>query len=248
NGSTYYYVVSAVNPGGEGSNSAEVSITPPYPPVPDPQIGYVDFPATTYPLYTSVFHPVSLYTFNNDAPIIIVGASGSQTYYIAAGTPSGTNTIPDPDSSSSQALSGYEDGLDPVQVANYSINEIMPDLTVKAISEETNHPNSAIVQARFLFIAANPQIVGDNAAWFALNDITANCTFWYSIDGVDPTNSPGTTNFDHSIFLGTNSLSLTNQFSLSISSNFLFKVRAFKNNYQPSAVFSAYFSSTNFVP
>jgi hypothetical protein len=243
-GSTYYYVVSAVNPGGEGANSAEDSATPPYPPVTDPQIGYVDFPATTYPIYTSVFHPVSLYTFNNDAPIVIVGQTGSQTYYIVANTPTGTNTIPDPDSSSTSAVSGYVDGLDPTEVGFYSINQTLPDMTVKAISEETNHPNSAVVQARFLFITGNPQIIGGNAGLFTLNDITANCTFWYTIDGVDPTNSLD----GHSQFLGTNSVTLTNQFSLPISSNFLFKVRAFKNNYQSSAVVSTYFSATNFVP
>jgi hypothetical protein len=111
----------------------------------------------------------------------------------------------------------------------------------------TEARTAPIVQARFQFITANPLIVGNNAALFTLSDITTNAVFWYTIDGSDPTNtsvSPST-----SKVLCTNSVTLTNLISLNISSNFTFKVRAFRDPaYQPSAVVSTVFSSTNYVP
>src|SRR5208282_5030746 len=145
-GTTYYYVVSAVGAGGEGPNSAQVTATPPLPPVPDPQIGYVDFPATTYPIpYISVFHPVSSFVANNDIIIVIQGAPGSQTFYTYGPT---SGSIPDPTSASASAPVGYQDGLSPSQVADYAVpqNQTLPDLTIKAIAEKPDgSPNSAIV-------------------------------------------------------------------------------------------------------
>src|SRR5208283_5411718 len=82
NGSTYYYVVSALSAESESTNSVPWAVVTPCPPVSDPQIGYVDFPATSFPVpYTSVFHPVSSFVANNDVPIVIEGAPGSQTFY-----------------------------------------------------------------------------------------------------------------------------------------------------------------------
>jgi streptogramin lyase len=212
---------------------------PPPPPVPPPQIGWVSFPPI---FFTSVFNAGSSFIFNNDVPIVIVGAAGSQTFYTYGATPS-VGSIPDPTAADSSAPVGYVDGLYPSAVNLLTVASIMPDLTIKAIGMKSDgSPNSAIVQARFQFVTANPLIVGNNAGLFNLSDITVGSYFWYTIDGTDPTNAPP------SLFLGTNSLSLTNQFSLSISSNFTFKVRAFKDNYQPSAVVSAVFSTTNFVP
>src|ERR1019366_5882239 len=130
----YYYVVSVVGVGGEGPTSAQVSATPPLPPVADPQIGYVDFPATSTPIaYTSVFHPVSSFVANNDVTIVIEGAAGSQTFYTYGPT---SGSIPDPTSASASAPVGYQDGMSPSQMAYYSIAQIMPDLTLKAIGEK----------------------------------------------------------------------------------------------------------------
>ena len=239
NGTTYYYVVSAVGAGGEGLNSAQVSATPPLPPVPDPQIGYVDFPATSLPVaYTSVFHPVSSFVANNDVPIIVVGTVGSQTFYTYGATGS---SIPDPTTASASAPSGYQDGLSPSQVAYYTIGQTLPDLTIKAVGTKSDgSPNSAIVQSRFQFVVANPIITGNNAAQFTVSDLTTNAEMWYTLDGSTPTNAAPSVG---PIPSGT---TLSLQLPAG-QSNVTFKVMAFRANYQPSAVVPIVFSSTNVV-
>jgi hypothetical protein len=240
NGTTYYYVVSAVGSGGEGPDSAQVSARPPLPPVPDPQIGYVDFPATANPPYSSVFHPVSSFVLNNDALIVIKGTAGSQTFYTFGST--STNGIPDPTSASVSAPVGYQDGFSSSQVAFYAVAQILPDLTIKAIGEKPDgSPNSAIVQARIQFITANPIIGGNNAAQFTVSDITANAQMWYTTDGSDPTNAAPSLG---PISSGT---TLSLQFPAG-QSNLLFKVIACRTSYQSSAVVPMLFSTTNFVP
>jgi VCBS repeat-containing protein len=218
-----------------------LSVPPPPPQVPDPQIGYVDFPATSTPVaYTSVLHPVSSFVANNDVPIVIVGTAGSQTFYTYGQTPT-SGSIPDPTSASASAPVGYQDGMSASQVAYYSIAQIMPDLTIKAIGEKSDgSPNSAIVQARFQFITANPLISGNNAAQFTVSDLTTNAEMWYTVDGSNPTNAAPSVG---PISSGT---SLSLQFPPG-ASNFTFKVTAFRDNYQPSAVVPVVFSATNFV-
>ena len=240
NGVPYYYVVSAVDAGGEGSNSAQVRVTPPLPPVPDPQIGYVDYPATSLPVaYTSVFHPVSSFVANNDITFVIVGAAGSQTFYNSGPT---SGSIPNPTSASASDPVGYQDGFSASQVAYYAITQTQPDLTIKAIGEKSDgSPNSAIVQARFQFIAANPLITGNNAAQFTVSDITTNAIMWYTTDGSNPTNAAP------SVGPISSGSTLSLQFPAG-GSNLTFKVMAFRDNYQPSAVVPVIFSSTNFVP
>jgi len=243
NGGTYYYVVSAVNAGGETpTNSAEVSARPPLPPVSNPQIGYVDFPQQLIGgvvVYTSVFHPVSSFVFNNDAPIVIVGEAGSQSYYTYGPT---SGSVPDPTTNSASAPVGYQDGDSSSQVAIYSINPLLPDVTIKAIGAKSDgSPNSAIVQARFQFVTANPNIIGDNAAQFTINDATANAHLYYTIDGSDPSSTNG-------VDLGTVATP-TNLWTVgfSVLTNTLFKVVAVRDHYQPSAIVSTSFSPSNFV-
>ena len=70
-------------------------------------------------------------------------------------------------------------------------------------------------------------ITGNNAAQFTVSDITTNAEMWYTIDGTDPTNGapalgPITTNYAN--------------LSLSTSTTVTFKIRAFRNNYQPSSI------------
>ena len=242
-GVTYYYVVSAVNAGGESPDSAIVSATPPLPPVPDPQIGYVTFPSTASPTYTSVFTPVSpgFYYFNNDAYIVVKGTAGTLTYYTSDGTtPSTTN------SSTQSVASDYVDGLlYPSLLVPYEPQpQVAPSLTIQAVGISTNRPNSAVVQAIFYFVTGTPNISGDNAAQFTVGDITVGAQYRYTTDGSDPRTNINATLVGPTF--GTNSLTLSLPFPANTNS-MLFQIVAVKANYQTSAVVSKVFSSANFV-
>ena len=243
-GTTNYYVVSALSDGGEGSNSAQVVVWVPHCQVPAPVIGYVGFPANSMPIpYTSVLYPMSSFVANNDLPIVIEGTNGSQTFYSYGPT---SGSIPNPTSASASAPVGYQDGMSPSQVAYYTV-QIQPDgcygdLTIKAIGEKSDgSPNSAIVQARFQFVTANPTVTGNNAAQFTVSDLTTNAQMWYTTDGSTPTNAAPSVG---PIPSGT---TLSLQFPAG-GSNLTFKVIAFRACYQPSAIVTVIFSATNFVP
>jgi len=245
NGTTYYYVIAAVNAGGANpTNSAQVSATPPLPPVPNPQIGWVTYPPPS-PFY-SVFNagtPAGN-TFNNDVDLVISNSSGVQTYFTFANTTVVTN-VSDPSPSSTTAPSGYVDGLAKTNVEqNYTINSLIqpePNLMVKAISEQAGHPNSDIVAALFQFVAGTPGVIGTNAAQFVLTNITVGADMYYTTDG----SYPGPAN---AAAVGP----VTNGATLSLSfpagtTNLTFEAVGYRANYSPSAVYTNNFAASNFV-
>ena len=99
NGATYYYVVSALNDGGESPNSDFVSATIPIPPPPSPVIGWYDYEGNFQTGFFSVLHPVSGTPFisYNDLDLAVypnTGGihSGVATYYTDDGSyPNATN-------------------------------------------------------------------------------------------------------------------------------------------------------------
>ena len=187
--------------------------------------------------------------FNNDVFLIVVGAAGSQTYYSYGVTITNQSGIftnpPDPTSASASAPSGYIDGLSYSQAANFAVAQASPDIVIKAIGEKNDgSPNSAISQARFQFIVGNPVILGGNAASFTISDITSNARLFYTLDGSDPSvTNPAA--FDMGALTGTNTIW---NLSFAISSDTLFKARAFRNNYQPSLIVSNLFTKAAFQP
>ena len=252
-GVTYYYVVSALNAGGESANSAAVSATPPQPPVPDPQIGYVDFPSTSTPFaYTSVFHPVTSagQTFNNDVHIVILGTDGSQTFYNYSDTNIATD-VPNPTSSSATAPTpdglGYHNGLYPSQIGAYTVAEILPNLSIKAVGKQSGRPDSAVVAALFRFVVANPQIGPNetNIYDFKISETTDDANLFYTIDGTDPRTSLNNLS-SVADYNPSNHVWTVNRIG-TITSNTLFQVYAIRSGYQDSAVVSHTFLITNAI-
>ena len=257
-GVTYYYVVSALNAGGESANSAAVSATPPQPPVPDPQIGYVDFPSTANPIYSSVFHPVTSAgsTFNNDVPIVILGTDGSQTFYNYSNTPTATD-VPNPTTSSATAPTpppnglGYHNGLYPSEIGAYTVAEFLPNLSIKAVGKQSGRPDSAVVAALFRFVVANPQISpnANNIYDFQITETTTGANLFYTLDGSDPrTNGVSLSSVASYNYNTTNSVGVWTVTGIpTITSNVLFQVYAMRAGYQDSAVVSRTFFVSNAV-
>ena len=224
----YYHLIRKVTGAGLPQHPA------PLPPVPAPAIGWVDY---TLPpnVIVSVLQTAQPFVFDNDVVIAIQGTAGTETHFTSGTTPVGIDTIPDPSATTGSTPPPYHDGMFPNQVP-LSVVPMQPDITIKAIGVQSGRPSSLVVSARFQFKVANPVIAGDNAALFTITDQTTNAVMYYTIDGTDPdTNSIGP------IVSG-------KTLSLNATSDVLFKIRAFRNNYQDSDIVSKTFSASSFVP
>ncbi len=207
------------------------------PPISDPRVGYVVLEEDSLGNVATRLVSVTHSTFNNEVPIQIVAESGVNTFYTFADTPTNVfiDTVPDPTDASPQATSFVEGGTTlPASI----IQNIVPDMTMKAQSSQDGRVSSAIVSARFQFKVSNPEVAGDNAAAFVLNNLTTNSQMYYTVDGSEPTNA--------SPSLGPVTPGSSLSFNLT-SSNLVFKAKAFKTGFEPSATISNVFSATDFT-
>ncbi|MGC8744573.1 MAG: FN3 associated domain-containing protein [Verrucomicrobiia bacterium] len=232
-----FYVVDSK--GSETSPGAlrRIQLFPPMPPISAPKIGFV-YMVKTDAGWVTMLEEADGKTFNNDVILAIKSETGVENYYIYGQTPANqfeTNSIPDPDPKATNVLLApfYEDGLatppTPLVTGGYS------DVTIKAISVATGRRASPVVRARIIFKTARPVIDGDNASGFLVYSSTTNAVIVYTIDGSDP--EYGATN---STILPNNSY-----VSLRISTDTVFKARAYRTGFQPSDVVTKIFSATN---
>ena len=234
NGTTYYYVVTAVNAGGQNpTNSNEVIVTVPIPPPPAPTIGWFDYEG--FPTPVTVFYPISgtPYITHNDLLLAIEpNANGVSTFFTANGAnPITTGSTPPPYQNTSP------NAQTPLPVLP------APDLIIKAANTNAGG-SSAIVTAEFIFQVGTPSIIGNNAAHFAVSDVTLGATLQYTTDGSDPRTN-GTV---AGIISSTNS-SITLSLPFTASTNtMVFQIVGSRANYLTSSVVSLVFSSSNYVP
>lgn len=212
--------------------------SPPLPAIDSPQIGYIIIttdPTTGQP--TTQLVPVTQAVFNNEVVIGILAEGGVETFFSYGSSPPNAfeDTVPNPSSATGLAPL-YRNGGSSLPPS--LISPVLPDLTVKSISSMDGRRPSPVVKARFQFKTATPDIAGDNAASFAVSNLTTGAKMYYTIDGSDPTNGPPS--------LGP--IASGDPLSLNLgNSNLLFKVIAFKDHFLPSAVVSNLFTPSNFV-
>lgn len=211
--------------------------SPPLPAIDSPQIGYIIIttdPTTGQP--TTQLVPVTQAVFNNEVVIGILAEGGVETFSYGSSPPNAfEDTVPNPSSATGLAPL-YRNGGSSLPPS--LISPVLPDLTVKSISSMDGRRPSPVVKARFQFKTATPDIAGDNAASFAVSNLTTGAKMYYTIDGSDPTNGPPS--------LGP--IASGDPLSLNLgNSNLLFKVIAFKDHFLPSAVVSNLFTPSNFV-
>jgi hypothetical protein len=248
---TNYYEVTAQNTGGTSGFSTPAFIVLLPPPPPPPQIGWYDFEGNTLTGFFSVLHPVSgavpYIAYNPLLLAINPTETGIGTAYITI-PPATSGAVPTPTYGSTPPI--YENN----QLYGSSFVNPLPSLTVsnglvtvEAINYETfdgNYVISPVTSASFLFQAATPTVVENNAAQFTVTDITTNVIIYYTLDGSDPSNAPPS----QQVISTNGSINL----SLNGSTNIFFQARAYGYGpdyyFAPSGIGSAIFSPGAFIP
>lgn len=233
-GTTFYYVVVAENAGGNSQNSEPAVVTIPILPPPSPSIGWFDYEFNGT-IYVSVFHNISgVFSTENDLDLAInPNANGVFTYYVDGPTP-----LSESPTNNGSSPPPYENNKTIGSITPLPVNT-SSNLTIEAVNEN-NGEYSAVVSVQIDYQCGVPSVLGTNAAYFELYDLTTNVTYYYTTDGTDPlTNTP-----PNQQIISTNGLAA--QVSINISSNFVFAVRAMRAGYAPSPEVTNEFLAQNY--
>ncbi len=198
-----------------------IQVTAPQAPVADPTIGIVILTTNNFGQLRTSLIPVVNSTFNNDVNVAILAERGTDTFF----TPDPNANFPQ-DPASRNTPAPYENGL-----LDWSRTLVTPsvdgsNITLRAISTQDGRRPSSVVTARFQFKVAGSVINGKNPSGFSMDNATEAAAMWYTADGSTPTNSTPSILYVRGARL--NIVDGTN--------NVVFKVRAFKTGYAPSAV------------
>jgi hypothetical protein len=148
---------------------------------------YVIFVKDSFGELLSKLVPVTEAVFNNDVTIAILAEPATETFFTFGPSPANPldDTIPSPSPRVGNTPVPYRDGLHPEEVLP-SIISPQPDVTIKSIGTQDGRRPSLVVQSRFQFKTANPIILGDNPASFAISNVTAEAKMFYTLDGSAP--------------------------------------------------------------
>jgi hypothetical protein len=219
-----------------------LSLGPTQPQVETPRIGWVQLVKDSFGDYVTFLNDVESSVFNNAVTIAILAEPGTQTYYTYGPTPSGFNdTIPSPSPQNGTSPPFYQNGR-PASEMPASLIGPQPDVTIKAIGTQDGRRSSDVVKARFQFKVGNPVIIGDNAAYFTLDNITEDAEMWYTLDGSEPTNNATANPASRGPVFADGVISLVVQ-----DSNVVFKARGYKDQFKPSDVSTKIFTPSNYV-
>jgi sugar lactone lactonase YvrE len=226
----------------EGNNALRsVQTGPARTQVTTPQIGWVKMVVDSFGVPVTQLQTAQPFVFNNDVTIAVLAEDATATLYTVAATPtnllSSPNIPPTPTSANGSTPPPYQDGATTMP-STLLTNPPNYDFTIKAISTQIGRRPSSVNEARFVFVAANPQIIGNNAAQFTVQDATTNATLLYTLDGNLPTNGAPDT---FSTTAGGQSLVVGN-------SDVTYTIQAFKNGYKASEPVTTIFNATNYVP
>lgn len=214
-----------------------IQTSPPKAPVSDPVIGYVTFVKDGFGELLSQLAPVGEAVFNNEVIIAIKSEAGAQTFYTLSNTPPSSleDNIPSPSRITGATPQPYRDGLHPDEVPPSIDRNDIPDVTFKVISTQDGRRPSSVVQARFQFRVGNPIIVGDNAAYFYVTNVTTDAEMWFTTNGVAPARGVGTR------------IALGSPVQLGrIKSPLTVSVRAYRDGFKESETISKTFLPENF--